>query len=146
VVVRVPAGSGPTVARRWSELPAKERITFVMHRVAKGETLSGIAQRYGISTRVLQAANPRVQAHRMGIGLQLTVPVSRAAQRTAAGSAPRAAARAPAAAGSSYIVRPGDSLWTIAQRHGVAVADLKRWNGLSGSLVRVGQALRVRAP
>jgi len=147
VVVRVPAGTGAAVARRWAELPARERITFVTHRVAQGETLSAIAQRYGISTGVLQAANPGVQARRMRIGQQLTVPVSPAAQRTATGAAPRPAARAAASPGAAhYTVRAGDSLWVIAQRHGVAVADLKRWNDLSGTLVRVGQELRVRAP
>jgi membrane-bound lytic murein transglycosylase D len=147
VVVRVPAGTGPTVARRWSELPARERITFVTHRVVKGETLSGIAQRYGIRTGVLQAANPGVQAHRLRIGQQLTVPVSRAAQRTVASPAPRAAVATAAKSGSEfYTVRSGDSLWAIAQRHGVGVADLRRWNDLTGSLVRAGQALRVRAP
>lgn len=147
VVVRVPAGTGPTVARRWADLPARERITFVTHRVAQGETLSAIAQRYGISTGVLQAANPGVVARRMRIGQQLTVPVSPAAQRTASRAAPRPAAPAPARPGTShYTVRAGDSLWAIAQRHGVAVADLKRWNDLSETLVRPGQELRVRAP
>jgi LysM repeat protein len=73
--------------------------------------------------------------------------VSPAAQRTVSRTAPRAAAPSRAPAGAArYTVRAGDSLWTIAQRHGVAVADLKRWNDLSGTLVRVGQELRVRAP
>jgi membrane-bound lytic murein transglycosylase D len=150
VVVRVPAGTGPTVARRWADLPPKERITFVTHRVAEGETLSEIARRYGISTTVLQAANPGVQARRMRVGQQLTVPVSRAAQRTISRPAARAGvapAATPAAATSAYYtVRSGDSLWTIAQRHGVVVADLRRWNDLSGTLVRAGQELRVSAP
>lgn len=147
VVVRVPAGTGPTVARRWAELPVRERITFVTHRVAAGETLSGIARRYGISTSVLQAANPGVQPRRMRIGQQLTVPVSPAAQRTVSRTTSGATAPPPATSGSAtYTVRAGDSLWAIAQRHGVSVADLRRWNGLSGTVVRVGQELRVRAP
>ena len=149
VVVRVPAGTGPTVARRWVDVPPKERITFVTHRVVQGETLSVIARRYGISTGVLQAANPGVQARRLRIGQQLTVPVSPAAQRTASRPAPRAEAPSPAPTPSGsgyYTVRSGDSLWNIAQRHGVDVADLRRWNDLSGTIVRAGQELRVRAP
>jgi len=147
VVVRVPAGTGPTVARRWAELPARERITFVTHRVARGETLSAIAKRYGVGTAVLQAANPGVQARRMRIGQQLTVPVSPAAQRTVTGPARSTAATAPERSGSEvYTVRTGDSLWTIARRHGVGVADLRRWNDLPGTIVRAGQELRVRAP
>lgn len=146
VVARVPEGSGPLVSRRWAELPAKERITFVTHRIAKGETLSGIAQRYGVSTTVLQAANPGVEPRRMRIGQQLTVPVSPAAQRTVTRSTTVAPAATALPRSGYYTVRSGDSLWVIAQRHGVGVTDLKDWNDLSGTVVRVGQELRVRAP
>jgi LysM repeat protein len=40
-----------------------------------------------------------------------------------------------------YKVRSGDNLWTIARRHGVAVKDLKRWNGLKSNKLRPGQRL-----
>jgi len=150
VVVRVPEGTGPAVARRWADLPANERVTFVTHRIAKGETLSEIAKRYGVSTTVLQAANPGVQARRMRIGQTLTVPVSPAAQRRVVPSRRSATTttEAPAAppATGYYTVRSGDSLWLISQRYGVHVADLKDWNELPGTALRVGQQLRVRAP
>ncbi|MDH4350290.1 MAG: LysM peptidoglycan-binding domain-containing protein [Gemmatimonadota bacterium] len=146
VVVRVPAGAGAAVSQRWAELPAKERITFVTHRVVKGETLSEIAKRYGVSTTVLQAANPAIQPRRMRIGQTLTVPVSTAAQRSATRTTTASPAPAPSRNAAYYTVRSGDSLWVIAQRHGVAVGDLKSWNDLSGTVVRVGQELRVRAP
>lgn len=42
---------------------------------------------------------------------------------------------------SGYKVRRGDSLWTIARKHGVTVAELKQANGLRGSTIRVGQTL-----
>lgn len=46
-----------------------------------------------------------------------------------------------------YTVRTGDSLWLIARRHGVGVADLLAWNNLSHTAVlRPGQRLRVAAP
>ena len=146
VVVRVPVGAGPAVARRWAELPANERVTFLTHRVAKGETLSGIAQRYGVSTTLLQAANPKAKPRSLRVGQELTVPLSPGAQR---GVAPvrRVAASPPRAATSGYhTVRSGDSLWTISQRYGVKVGELRDWNELSGSLLRVGQQLRVSAP
>lgn len=149
VVVRVPEGSGPIVSRRWADLPANERVTFVTHRVAKGETLSEIAQRYHISTTVLQAANPGVQARRLRIGQNLTVPVSPAAQRSV-GPTRRVTASAPARvatpSGGYYRVRAGDSLWVISRRYGVRVSDLKDWNDLSSSTLQIGQQLRVRAP
>jgi membrane-bound lytic murein transglycosylase D len=151
VTVRVPKGTGAAVARGWADLPASERVTFLTHRVAKGETLSGIAQRYGVSTTVLQAANPRAQARSLRIGHELTVPIRPGAQRgaaparrAAAAAAPRVTAAAPAS--GHHTVRAGDSLWTISRRYGVKVADLRDWNDLSGDLVRIGQRLRVQAP
>jgi membrane-bound lytic murein transglycosylase D len=51
------------------------------------------------------------------------------------------------APGKEYRVRPGDSLFAIAQRHGTTVATLTAMNGLSQRAgVRAGQALRLPAP
>jgi len=43
----------------------------------------------------------------------------------------------------AYTVRRGDSLWTIARRHGTTVDDLKSANGLRGSRIYAGQVLEV---
>ncbi len=42
-----------------------------------------------------------------------------------------------------YRVRSGDVLGTIAQRYGVRVSDLRRWNRIRGNLIRVGQRLSI---
>lgn len=42
-----------------------------------------------------------------------------------------------------YVVRPGDSLWLIAQRYGTTVEAIKRLNGLTSDLISVGQVLRI---
>jgi len=146
VIVRVPAGRGDQVARRWAEMPANDRVTFVTHRIAKNETLSGIAQRYHVSLSVLRSANPGLRARRLRIGHVLTIPVSPAAQRSVERSRSRAAPRSSTTGSGFYTVRSGDSLWQIAQRHGVRIADLRAWNGLAGELLHVGQRLRVAAP
>lgn len=43
----------------------------------------------------------------------------------------------------TYRVRSGDNLGAIAQKHGVSVAKLKRWNGIRGTMIRVGQRLKI---
>jgi len=41
----------------------------------------------------------------------------------------------------AHRVRPGDTLLEIANRYEVTVADLRRWNRLSGDLIKPGQIL-----
>ncbi|MGB5811828.1 MAG: penicillin-insensitive murein endopeptidase [Polyangiales bacterium] len=41
------------------------------------------------------------------------------------------------------VVEQGDALSLIAERHGVSVANLKRWNELRSDFIRVGQKLRI---
>ncbi len=46
-----------------------------------------------------------------------------------------------------HVVRTGETLWRIARRHRVALADLLRWNGLErSSIIRPGQRLRLVPP
>lgn len=44
-----------------------------------------------------------------------------------------------------YRVRNGDVLGTIARKHGVSVRELRKWNGLSGDMIRAGQKLYIHA-
>ncbi|MDY0254260.1 MAG: LysM peptidoglycan-binding domain-containing protein [Tenuifilaceae bacterium] len=46
----------------------------------------------------------------------------------------------------TYKVKEGDVLGTIAERHGVSVAQLRGWNNIRGSLIRVGQNLTIYVP
>jgi LysM repeat protein len=46
-------------------------------------------------------------------------------------------------AGATYKVSKGDTLSTIAKKHGVDVTDLRRWNHLKNDRIRLGQVLQV---
>lgn len=75
-VVRVPEGTATGFRERYDLIPPGERVSFVEHRVASGETLSHIARRYGVPLRDLEAANAGVNPRALRIGQRLTVPVS----------------------------------------------------------------------
>jgi membrane-bound lytic murein transglycosylase D len=142
-IVRVPRGTGPLVVQRYAELPPRERVNFVEHIVRRGETLSHIGRRYGVSVRLLRAANGNVHPRRLRIGQRLIIPLSPAARsRVAVGDAPRVSRGIPGV--RFHVVRRGDTLWQLALRYGVTVGDLRRWNSIWGEQVlRIGQRLRV---
>ncbi len=60
---------------------------------------------------------------------------------------PGATAAVPAVPKDAYIVKKGDTLYSIALDHGLDYRDLAAWNNLENpNLILVGQALRVKAP
>jgi len=83
--LRVPRGQGAAFASNYAAIPPEERVTFVEHRVAAGETLSHIAVRYGVLVADINAANPGIRPRFLKIGTVLTVPVAPSVRTTSAG-------------------------------------------------------------
>lgn len=130
--IRVPSGRGPVFERNYARIPPEERVTFVEHRVARGETLSHIALRYGVRVADIRAANPSVRPRALQIGERLIVP---RAPSTVASLAAEAAI---------YTVQRGDTLSAIARRHGVTAGDLARANGLAlDAVIRPGDRVTI---
>jgi membrane-bound lytic murein transglycosylase D len=111
-----------------SGLIAADRIT---HRVRPGESLSVIARRYRVSVRDLQRWNNISDPRTLRAGASITVFNS--------------PARAAADKGTvQYVVRRGDSLWSIAQKYKVKVNDLQNWNDLgSNTVLQPGQSIKI---
>jgi LysM repeat protein len=109
-------------------------VTYV---VRSGDTLAGIAARYHMSLSTLYSLNAVDRTAYLQPGQRVTVPAQAA----------RAKAKAAAAAAfttTMVTVRSGDTLGTIALRHGVSQASLTKANGLSvRSLLQIGQKLKV---
>ncbi len=74
--VRIPAGTAGRFVQNYALVPPEERISFMEHAVARGETLGGIAGRYGVRLADLQAANGNVDPRRLQIGQRLVIPVA----------------------------------------------------------------------
>lgn len=67
-------------------------------------------------------------------------------QRAAAAQAAAAAPKPAPVATRHYIVAKGDTLSRIAEKFSVSVKDLQAWNHLHGTMLRIGQKLRVAQP
>jgi len=141
--LKIPAGETPTLLASLDSLPEWEAPanSTSVHRVRRGETLSGIASRYGTRVSVLMDLNNLRSANRIWPGQQLHVPDGRGGGST---SRSRSADALAPGAELTYSVRRGDSLWTLANRYGTTVERIKRDNNLSGSTLHPGQRLVLR--
>lgn len=134
---------------------ATDKSGVRVYVVRGGDTLSRIAAAHGVKTADMMAVNPTLKsADKIFVGQKLNLPANAkgvsgdapaAAQKGAAASAPAAAAKSGAheaiPADGKYTVRAGDSLWTVARRHGLKSDDIRRWSNLTSDNLQVGQVL-----
>ncbi len=143
-VVRVPRGTSETFAVNYAQIPPDERVSFVEHRVASGETLSHIARRYGVSVGELQGANGNLDPRRLQIGQQLVIPLGGVTAGTQVAAANTAGQAGSGNGTVTHVVDSGESLWTISRRYGVGVDEIRDRNGLDeGAVLQPGQELDV---
>jgi lysozyme len=101
----------------------------VSHIVQPGETLIGIAQKYGVDANVLAEANNVANRNQLRVGQKLTVP----------GITVRQAAEA---LGRVHVIQSGESLTAIAQQYGVSAEEIISFNNISNpDAIYVGQEL-----
>ncbi|MCD6293166.1 MAG: LysM peptidoglycan-binding domain-containing protein [Deltaproteobacteria bacterium] len=153
--LRVPDGSGQRCERSLLSLPPEKRITFRKHRIRPGDTLSTIARRYHTGIEQIKELNG-LRSCRIRAGRDLLIPVRVSGRGVVVfdrqiypSGSPSTLAYSSSGSGVSgkktrYRVRKGDSLWKIARRYHVRVADLQRWNGLGRrTAIKPGQMLKL---
>ncbi len=134
--------------------PSAHAQGITYHVVRPGETLSGIAARYGVSTRTLASYNGIRNWNFLRAGQRLAIPPrgavpARTVYKGVASSQPatvRSYVPTPtptprACFQRTHIVRGGETLSGIAARYGSSVLAIKRANGLYIDIIYVGQRL-----
>lgn len=124
----VPAGTGHTFDENIQQVPADKWTSWRLHTTEQGETLSDIAKHYRVTVSALEAANHLEPHAVVPAGFLLDVPTAPPVVRMV-----------------RYRVQRGDTLEGIADRFDVSVAQIRRWNHMSGHRVRRGTRLRIYA-
>src|SRR6185503_1198939 len=143
-VVRVPVGTGESVAEAYEKLPASKRVHFLTHLVRPGERLNAIAARYHLPAAEIRGANPGARTSRLKSGTRLVIPTvavpSALAMRAVNGPAfSRHQARM-----ATHRVRSGETLIGIARRYRVSLRALRQINALPVEYtLRAGKRLRI---
>lgn len=99
---------------------------MILHRVSEGETLFSLSRRYHISVDDLKSANNQTNLDKLAVGDTLQVPLFPA---LAKGNK------------THHTIEEGETLFSIARRYQIAIADLRAWNALSDAPIKIGQEL-----
>lgn len=137
----LPTGYAGLFADKIAPLGERDRLLFQYHVVTRGETLSHLSQHYGVSISAISDTNRLNDQHMIRIGQSLIIPLSGipVPETSVAELSP------PVPALEVYQIRSGDTLSAIAANFGIAVSDIKTWNGMSSNLLIAGNTLRLMA-
>ena len=132
--ITVPAKAAAVIAARASSLKNEDaNVAICTFTLREGDTLKRLARAIGTSTETLIAMNALRSIHAVGEGDSIYLPV-------------RARELGTLFAGVYYNVHKGDTVYSIAKRHGLSVRELRELNELSSeSKLHPGQKLRVTA-
>ncbi|PSV23835.1 N-acetylmuramoyl-L-alanine amidase [Photobacterium sp. GB-27] len=122
------------------------------HKVTSGQSLSGIAQKYGVSMASIKASN-NLKSTSVNIGQVLIIPGN---IKTASVSTPT---KTVSTTSSSATVKPvastkvivhkvvrGEYLGKIAAKYGVTMSSIRQLNHLKSDNVMLGQKLKIAVP
>jgi transposase-like protein len=136
----VPAKAAETLAARADSLRQEDAyVKFCSFTLRDGDNVKRLARKLGTTPETLLAINDLDDPSRVGAGDTIYLPV-------------RARELGSLLAHSDdeefyYAVRKGDTLYSIAKKNGLSVAELRELNDLSKSAsIHTGQKLRVSAP
>jgi membrane-bound lytic murein transglycosylase D len=158
--VKVPAGTAEQFQTRLASADPDEFVALNRYTVRKGDTIATIARKLRVSRADLAEANHLSTKSRVRSGEQLIIPRAPAtmlaaradrpaptavASRSISGEAPVVRASNTTATVTTYRVKRGDTLFSIARLFNTSVDKIKSLNRLRGNVINPGDRLRIAA-
>ncbi len=147
----VPLDKAESFKEKIAGIPPGDRITWERYKIKNGDTLSTIANRYKVSVSSLKAIN-QIRGTTIRAGKTLMVPVAAKGETHYTHSSLQRLIRKQEAGGKNkenasrvnYVVKQGDSFWTISRRFRVRANSIAKWNNMAPTdTLRVGQTLTI---
>ena len=108
----------------------KIKNIYKIHRVKRGDNLSGIGHKYGVPYKVIMDFN-NLKNTRLKLKQKLIIPIDNRAKIKKIDSK------------FYYMVKSGDTLESISKRHKISVKNLRQQNHIKGSLIKAGERLKL---
>jgi membrane-bound lytic murein transglycosylase D len=131
--IKIPFGRKELFLNNFENLYTGEPFKFKIHIVKKGESLSKISKLYRVDLEPILEINQLKKISRLSTGMNLLIPLPKGqgfipdniAKKKSNGKD-----RNSKPAGTTYTIKKGDTLWSIANETGVNIGTLSRWNNL----------------
>ena len=120
---------------------------LIIYKVKSGDYLGRIASRYRVSVNQIKRWN-NLKNNNIRVGQRLRIyrgGVAPSSSSAAAASSSSASSSTGSQTGNkvTYTVKSGDVLGKIAEKHGVGVSEIKKWNNLKDNTIKIGQKLTI---
>ncbi|MCL6589205.1 MAG: LysM peptidoglycan-binding domain-containing protein [Firmicutes bacterium] len=124
--LKFPLGTAPKPGSATTNPDSSREVTRVQYIVKKGDTLTRIAAKFGVTVAAIAAENNLESPGTIKINMTLVIPVN---------------------SNRIYTIKPKETLWRIAKRYGVSIEELKDLNGIADiEKVEAGQKIVLPIP
>ena len=137
--LHLPVGTKDRYLTTITAIPPDMRVWWRYHKVASGDTLSSVARAFHTTPQAIVQVNNLDGDESLRAESELIIPV-------APGKHPTDEMASYSRRATTYKVRKGDTVETVADNFGVPPAMIRRWNHLKGDSVRGRRVLYVHLP